>query len=307
MLFLKALRCEVTPRPPVWLMRQAGRYMPQYRNLRAKHSFRELVGTPELAAQITRLPIDLLGVDAAILFSDILVLAEVFGYRIDFQEGKGIKLLSPSHSIQKDVQETLHYVAEAILLLKKDLSVPLIGFCGGPYTVAKYMNTCTPEWLGRITAATIDYLKMQIRAGVDAIQIFDSWAGMLESEEFCTLALPYLRTIVESLKTDIPIIVFCRGSARYIQELIELKPSAIGFDWEKEMPDLRKEVPPQIAVQGNLNPAILKGPLPALQGAVDSLLSSMQGTRGFIFNLGHGVEPDTPLENVQWLVNRVKE
>jgi uroporphyrinogen decarboxylase len=288
-------------------MRQAGRYMPQYRALRAHYSFRQLVGTPELAAQITRLPIDLLGVDAAILFSDILVLAEVFGYQINFKEGKGIELMPPVKKIERDVCETLHYVAETIQLLKKDLSIPLIGFCGGPYTVAKYMKTIDPDWLNRITAATIIYLQMQIEAGVDAVQIFDSWAGMLRPEEFQSLALPYLRKIVEALRpTGVPVIVFCRGSARYLQELVDLHPACIGFDWERLMLQLRNEVPPHIAIQGNLNPTVLKGPLPLLQKETEAILDSMKGARGFIFNLGHGVEPDTPLENVQWLVSRVK-
>ncbi len=306
-LFLKALRCEPTPRPPIWLMRQAGRYMPQYRELRANYSFRELVGTPSLAAQITRLPIDLFGFDAAILFSDILVLAEVFGYKIDFSDGKGIQLLPPSQEERHDVEGALSYVADAIRLLKKDLLVPLIGFCGGPYTVAKYMKTLTPTGLDRITTATIAYLQMQVAAGVDAIQIFDSWAGMLEPAQFHEWALPYLKTLVDALRTTgIPIILFCRGSCRYVQELVSLQPTAIGFDWDKELSQLRKEVPPGIAIQGNLNPALLKGPLPLLQKEVDSLLTSMQGIPGFIFNLGHGVEPDTPLENVHWLVNQIK-
>lgn len=306
-LFLKALRCEEVLRPPVWLMRQAGRYMPEYRKLRAHHSFRELVGTPALAAEITRLPIDHFGFDAAILFSDILVLAEVFGYRIDFSDGKGIQLVPPSQEENHPVEGTLSYVADAVRLLKKDLPVPLIGFCGGPYTVAKYMKTLTPIWLDRITTATIAYLQMQVAAGVDAIQIFDSWAGLLEPSDFREWALPYLKTIVDALRpTGIPLIVFCRGSCRYVQELVSLQPTALGFDREKEMVHLRKEVPSNIAIQGNLSPTILKGPLPLLQKEVDALLTAMQGIPGFIFNLGHGVEPDTPVENVRWLVKQVK-
>src|SRR5262249_52391762 len=146
-LLLRALRCEPTERPPIWLMRQAGRYMPQHRALRSKYSFRELVRTPELAAEITMIPIDLLGVDATILLSDILVLAEVFGFSLEFTEGKGIQLLEPQKDIQRDVEETLAFVPAAIRLLKKQLKVPLIGFCGGPYTVAKYTQRLTPDWL----------------------------------------------------------------------------------------------------------------------------------------------------------------
>lgn len=307
-LLLRALKCQPVPRPPIWLHRQAGRFLPEYRALRTGHSFRHLVGTPQLAAQITKLPIDLLGVDAAILFSDILVLAEVFGYTIDFTDGKGIQLLEPAHDMRLDVTETLSYVSEAIQLLKKDLKVPLIGFCGGPYTVSTYMKKTTPEWLEKITEATIEYLQLQIQAGVDVIQIFDSWAGKLEPDDFHTLALPYLKMIVDALKpSDIPITIFCRGSTRYIKELVSLQPTALAFDWEKEMHVLRQEVPAEIAVQGNLDPAILKGPLDLLQQKTEAMLSSMKGVPGYIFNLGHGVEPDTPVENVRWLIEYIKK
>ncbi len=302
-LLLRALRCEPVERPPVWLMRQAGRSLPDYQALRKKHSFHELIHTPALAAQVTQLPIDLLGVDAAILFSDILVIAEVFGFHMNYSDEEGMRLLEPSHDIQKNVAGTLSFVANTIRILKKNLTVPLIGFCGGPYTVAKYMKRVTPEWLEKITQATIDYLYLQIEAGVDVIQIFDSWAGTLEPDDFRTLALPYLKTIIDAVK--IPTIIFCRGSCRFVSELISLESSAISFDWEKEMPHLRREVPPHIAIQGNLDPAILKGPLPLLQEKATSLLDSMKGSPGFIFNLGHGVKPDTPIENISWLVKKI--
>ena len=306
-LLLRALKCESVPRPPIWLHRQAGRFLPEYRAIRAGHTFRHLVGTPEIAAKITKLPIDLLGMDAAILFSDILVLAEVFGFTIDFTDGKGIELLPPAQEIRRDVAETLFYVPETIRLLKKDLAVPLIGFCGGPYTVSTYMKRTTPEWLEKITAATIEYLQLQIKAGVDAIQIFDSWAGKLEPLDFQTLALPYLKKIVDAIRPmGIPITLFCRGSTRYVKELVSLEPTALAFDWEKEMCELRKEVPAHIAIQGNLDPAILKGPLAALQEKAKFLLNSMKEERGFIFNLGHGVVPETPVENVSWLIEYIK-
>jgi uroporphyrinogen decarboxylase len=305
-LLLRALKCQPVSRPPIWLHRQAGRFLPEYRRIRAEHSFRHLVGTPEIAAQITKLPIDLLGMDAAILFSDILVLAEVFGFEFDFSDGKGIRLKEPPKEIRKDVPETLSYVTETIKLLKKDLKVPLIGFCGGPYTVSTYMSRTTPAWLEKITAATIEYLQLQIKSGVDAIQVFDSWAGKLVPLDFQTLALPYLKKIVDAIKpAGIPITLFCRGSARYIKELVSLEPTALAFDWEKEMHELRKEVPSHIAIQGNLDPAILQGPLEALQEKAKFILDSMQGERGFIFNLGHGVVPQTPVENVRWLIDFV--
>jgi len=307
-LFLKALRCEKVPRPPIWIMRQAGRYLSEYRALRAEHSFQKLVHTPKLAAQVTHLPIDLFGFDAAILFSDILVVAELFGYEIDFIEGKGMKLRAPSQEIDLPVESTLHYVPETIRLLKKTLPVPLIGFCGGPYTVCKYMERMTPEWLDKVTDASIAYLKMQVEAGVDVLQIFDSWAGHLESHDFHTLALPYLARLVKAIKPlGVPIIVFCRGSHRYLSELIALEPSGIGFDWEVELSEISKQVPSHIAVQGNLNPELLNGDLASLELAVNHLLHSMQDRPGFIFNLGHGIEPAARIENVQWLVNHIQK
>lgn len=306
-LFLRALKCEEVERPPIWIMRQAGRYLPEYRALRAQHSFQTLVHTPKLAAQITHLPIDLLGFDAAILFSDILVVGEVFGYEIDFVEGQGMKLRPPSSPVTKNVASTLHYVPEAIRLLKKTLPVPLIGFCGGPYTVCRYMKTITPEWLDKVTEASIAYLKLQVEAGVDALQIFDSWAGLLLPDEFRTLALPYLTRIVNALKpSGIPLILFCRGSSRFIPELTALNPAGIGFDWEMELSLIRSQVPARIAVQGNLNPALLSGPLPDLLTAAEHLLTSMQNTRGFIFNLGHGIEPSASVDNVRELIKFIQ-
>ena len=309
-LFLQALKCEKVERPPIWMMRQAGRYLPQYRALRAQHSFQRLVHTPELAASVTHLPIDLLGFDAAILFSDILVIAEVFGYEMDFVEGAkgGIKLRAPTQEITLPVASTLHYVPTTIQLLKKTLPVPLIGFCGGPYTVCRYMKQINPQWLDKVTDASIEYLKLQVEAGVDALQIFDSWAGLLSPEEFHTLALPYLTRIVKALKPlGVPLILFCRGSTRFIPELAALEPAAIGFDWEMEMAQIRKLVPPHIAIQGNLNPAFLNGPPSDLETAATHLLDSMQNSPGYIFNLGHGIEPTASVDNVRWLINHIQK
>jgi uroporphyrinogen decarboxylase len=303
-LFLSALRCEKVERPPIWLMRQAGRYMLQYRKLREEHSFRTLITTPELAALVTKMPLSI-GFDAAILFSDILLLTEVFGFIIDFSDKGGICLKHPIKEENYDVEEKLLCVAQTIELLKKDLNVPLIGFCGGPYTVAKYMGKIEPFWLDKITTASIKYLQLQIRAGVDAVQIFDSWAGLLDKRDFETLAFPYLQQIVNAI-TPFPSIVFCRGSCRYTKELSSLPVQGIGFDSEKTMQFLRKEIPFSIAIQGNLDPAVLKGPLSVLQRETKVLLDSMRNARGFIFNLGHGIDKETPIENVQWIVDYVK-
>lgn len=306
-LLLRALKCQKVERPPIWIMRQAGRYLPEYRALRAKHSFHELVHTPHLAAQVTHLPIDIFGMDAAILFSDILVLPEIFGFKMEFTENRGMKLLPPAHDITLPLESTLHFVPTTIQLLKKTLPVPLIGFCGGPYTVCRYMERLTPEWLDQITTASIAYLKLQITAGVDAIQIFDSWAGLLPPEDFNTLALPYLKKLIDAIRPhNIPIILFMRGSSHYIPELISLAPSCIAVDWETDLATLRQTVPSHIALQGNLNPSLLNGPLTSLEPSVHHLLSSMQNARGFIFNLGHGIEPAARPENVHWLIRHIQ-
>lgn len=324
-LLLDALHCKNQARPPVWLMRQAGRILPEYRELRKKHSLDELFQNSELAASITKLPVDILGVDAAILFTDILVIAKAFGIKVQFIEGKGPvvdRLLSSPQDVkdlkQNAIDTALHVVKETIQILKKDLSVPLIGFCGGPFTAASYMIKHEKWYLSdpktfhrllqKITDASIEYLKMQIQAGVDAVQIFDSWANSLNASEFLEFSLPYLKQIVNSVKeSQVPVILFCRDSSIRAKELVSIQPSAISFDWHQEMHILRKEVPLSIAVQGNLDPEILKAPLDQIEKAAAKLLSSMKNDRGFIVNLGHGVLPDTPLENVRYFIELVKE
>lgn len=301
--FLKALQLQNDGPPPIWMMRQAGRFLPQYQALRQQHSLIKLFRTPTLAAEVTRLPIDILDVDAAILFSDILFIAEALGWNIHFPDGGGIEITPPSQVAVRDVKSTLPFVFETIHRIKPELSVPLIGFCGGPYTVARYIERF--DLLQPLTDLTIEYLRLQIEAGVDAIQIFDSWAGELDAEAFQQLSLPYLRQIVEALR-PFPIILFCRGSCRYAKELAALQPHAISLDWEKDLKEMRKEIPSTIALQGNLDPAILRGPLPQLMAQTDHILTSMEGERGFIFNLGHGVLPDTPVENALALIRRVK-
>lgn len=295
-MFLDALKCKNRARPPVWLMRQAGRYLPEYRALRKKHTLRELFFTPELAAQITLMPVDLIGVDAAILFSDITVVALPLGYSLDFNEGPEIR-----GTLERRGLESLEPIAEAIRLIKPKLKVPLIGFCGGPYTVASYING-DPSLLDPITDVTIDYIHMQEKAGVDAIQIFDSWAGQLSQDEFQQVCVPYLKRLIEA--THVPVILFMRGASQRVDELIKLKPDAISFDWAKPLSELRPKVP--MAIQGNLDPDLLYQPLPIIRQKTVELLDSMKGDPGFIVNLGHGVKPDVPVEAVRCLVDTVK-
>ncbi len=329
---LDALACRNEGRPPVWLMRQAGRCLPEYRALRETISLEELFRTPKLAAQVTQLPVDLLGVDAAILFSDILMIADVFGLSVRFVEGKGpivepaIRSASDVDKLEpRDVATSLSFVFETIKLLRKNLSVPLIGFCGAPFTVASYFIeggsggkelAKTKRWLfsdpesfhrllQKLTDASIEYLKLQVAAGAQALQVFDSWANVLSTPAFATFCLPYLKQIVNSIK-DVPLILFSRGSSFFPEELSALQPAAISFDWHRELPLLRRRVPKQIAIQGNFDPHLLMAPPAIIRREVENLLSSMQGEPGFIVNLGHGVLPDTPFEHVRCFVDAVK-
>ncbi len=324
---LEALLSKNQGRPPVWLMRQAGRYLPEYRALREKYTLRDLFFTPELAARITLLPVDLIGVDAAILFSDITVIALALGLKLAFQEGPQIEPLVTSETVTGlrvgDVRHILRPIQEAIRITKPQLRVPLIGFCGGPFTVASYLLEkhsgsdlpLTKKWLyqnpktfeqllEKITQSSIEYLKMQVDAGVDAIQIFDSWAHVLSQHHFQKFCVPYLKRLAEAV--SVPVILFMRGACLRVEELASLKPSCISFDWQTPLSLLRAQIPQGIALQGNLDPDLLYAPLPVIRQGVEELLNSMDGDPGFIVNLGHGVKPDVPVNAVRCLVEAVK-
>ncbi len=288
-ILLNALKGTNRERPPVWLMRQAGRYLPEYRALRAKHTLRELFFTPELAAQITLMPVDLLNVDAAILFSDITVVALPLGLDLDFKEGPVIT--------GKSAPKSLDPIFETIHLLKPQLKVPLIGFCGGPYTVASYIHADIPS----ITDVTIEYIQMQEKAGVDVIQIFDSWANRLSDAEF-TAYKPHLKRLIDA--AHVPVIFFMREASKRVEELVALGPDAISFDWTEPLSNMRKKVP--ITVQGNLDPDLLFQPLPIIEQKTKELLHSMKGDPGFIVNLGHGVKPGVSVESVRCLIETVQ-
>ncbi|MBI3237093.1 MAG: uroporphyrinogen decarboxylase [Chlamydiales bacterium] len=330
---LEALECNRVGSPPVWIMRQAGRYMPEYQELRKKYSLLQLFHEPELAAQVTLLPIDLLGVDAAIIFSDILVLAEALGLSVLFPDQGGPRIEPPitmRSQIENlpllPVEESLFYVFQTIALVKKQIQVPLIGFCGGPFTLASYFIDSTSReafsktkrWmredpesfhrlLQKITDVTILYLKKQIEAGVDALQIFDSWLNQLDKTQRHLFAYPYLQQILDALKSSsVPTILFCRHSSLFPEELATLNPSCISFDWLHPMQHLRSCVSPLIAVQGNLDPAILKLPPSEITSHVQDLLRSMQGEKGYIVNLGHGITPDIPFDHVRHFVDLIK-
>jgi uroporphyrinogen decarboxylase len=298
-IFLKALSCRNDKgRPPVWLMRQAGRYLPEYRELRKRHTLSELFHTPRLAAEVTLQPIRRYPLDAAIVFSDILVVLESLGFTVHFPEGK-----APFAEYTSEVKP-LTFVAETIGLVKASCEVPLIGFCGGPYTVASYSNhPIDHAFLEKITQASIDYLRLQEEAGADAFQIFDSWAGLLPKEKFEEFSLPYLKKLIDSVSK--PVLIFTRNASSYVEEISRLNPSGISFDGAKPLSLLRKQTPSHIAVQGNVEPEVLLRSKEEVIHAIERLLESMRGEQGFIVNLGHGVLKNTPVENVEAFVHKV--
>ncbi len=331
--FINALQGCNLQAPPVWFMRQAGRHLASYRALRDKYSFLELCHNPDFIAKVTLLPLENYQVDAAILFSDILVILEAVGLGLHFEEKLGPIIDRPIASV-KDINELpthidiskLQYVAEGIKALKPRLKVPLIGFCGAPFTVASYMIEGkssrdlkkTKRWmledaqsfhllLKKIADWSISYLKMQIVAGVDAIQIFDSWANTLAYNQFCEFSCDYIAYIIEALRsTDIPTIAFCRGSSVFASQLATIKPTCISLDWNCNITDIRKQVPRSIALQGNLDPSILYAPQAVIKKEVKDLLNKMAGDGGFIFNLGHGIPPDVSEEAVKTVVECIK-
>lgn len=327
---LCALRRNNIGRPPIWIMRQAGRYLPEYRALREKHTFLEMCHRPELIAQVTQLPFRRFAFDAAILFSDILIVTEAIGKAFTFIDGKGpmldhpLKTAADVNNLPTGDMAALECVGQGIQLLKSELQVPLIGFCGGPFTVASYLieGGTSRDWrqtkrwlfsdpdsfhalLRRLTDVSIEYLKGQIAAGVDVIQIFDSWAHVLAYPQFCEFSLAYLRRIVTELGSRVPIILFCRGSCLFSDALAALAPAGIGLDWTGEVATIRARLGAGIALQGNLDPDLLYAPLQALRGAVTSLLEAMRHDPAYIVNLGHGIAPDAPLDSVSTLLDCV--
>jgi len=333
-LLLKALRKEKVSRPPVWMMRQAGRYLPDYIKLREKYDFFTRVQTPELATEITLQPVHQIGVDAAIIFSDILVIPQAMGVEVLMEEGKGPSL-PKTVSSQKDidtlntanVDEHLKYVFDALSLTKKELdsSVPLIGFAGAPWTIFCYMiegkgsktwdkakrfayteTNLTHQLLQKITTITITYLKAQIKAGADCVQVFDSWAGSLSPEDFKTYAEPYLLKIADALQNDAPVILFPKGTWYALEDLSKSPASAIGLDWTVSPSQARALTNDRVTLQGNFDPAKLLAPIPQIKKWVKEMIDDF-GVQNYIANLGHGITPNVPVDNAKAFVEAVKE
>jgi len=331
-LLLRALNGEMTDRPPVWVMRQAGRILPEYRAVRGRLSgFKELVETPELACEVTLQPVDLLGVDAAILFSDILVVPEAMGLPYELIEKVGPRFpetirsaadLSRLHAVEPEVH--LKYVMDAVRLTRSELGgrVPLIGFAGAPWTIFCYMveGGGSKEWsrarrmlreapelaedlLDRITDATIAYLNAKIGAGAQAVQLFDSWAGALDETLFERFSLPRLRRICESVK-GAPMIVFAKGAGWQMDRLATLPCAALGVDWHMPVAEARRRAPDHV-LQGNLDPSILYGTESEVRAATQRMLSDF-GRGRHVANLGHGVYPDIDPDRVRAFIDEIK-
>lgn len=330
--FLKACRGEKTDYTPVWFMRQAGRYLPEYQAVRGKVSFLELCHTPELCTEVTLQPIDIFGFDAAILFSDILIPMEGMGLNLEFHEGRGPVFPDPVRSrkaaddlLVPDPDETMPFVMETIRLLRRELKVPLIGFSGAPFTLATYlieggsskvfletkkMMYKEPQLydalLSKITDCTSLYLQAQAKAGAQALQIFDSWAGILAPRDFERFALPYVQSIIQDLRkiTDVPIIYFANNGATLLDHSVTSGADVLGLDWRINIKDAIARVGNH-AVQGNLDPIALFLPKEELEARIKRLLDDARDARGHIFNLGHGIVPQTPPDQARIVVDAV--
>lgn len=333
-LLLRVARGELVPRPPVWMMRQAGRILPEYRALRAEAgSFVNLVRSPEMAAEATLQPVDALGVDAAIIFSDILVIPEAMGLPYELIEKKGPrfpKTIERAEDVEAllsgDVAaERLDYVYEALRLVRRRLAgrVPLIGFCGAPWTIFCYMiegqgsktfskakavlyrdPTLAHRLLDCITETSIAYLERQVAAGAQIVQVFDSWAGALGPEQYRTFAVPYIQRIVQAIEPLVPVIVFAKGAWFALSELADTGANVLGLDWTITPAFARAQVGHRLALQGNLDPCALYGPPEQVAQATQAMLQAF-GPR-HIANLGHGVYPDTPLDGVRAFIQTVQ-
>lgn len=333
--FLEAANCRATDRPPIWMMRQAGRCLPEYRKLKEKYSFLELVRTPELATEVTLQPVRRFGFDAAILFSDILVVPEAMGQGYHFRETGGVEMEFPLRDASdiarlsvEDIEDKLQYVTAALRLIKPQLAnqTALLGFIGSPWTLANFMldggsskNHERALWLLRedrallntllekLTVAVTRFLRAQIAAGVDAVQIFDSHGGLLPDDLFEAGSGEWMRRIISEIDDEIPVIVFAKG-ARDWSTLLNLGANVIGIDPAFDLAEARALFPPEVAIQGNLDPELLLRLTPEeLAFKTAQILEKMRGRPGYIFNLGHGVPPATPLENIASVVRTVRE
>ena len=330
--FLRACRREPVDRTPIWIMRQAGRYLPEYRELRSRVDFLDLCRTPDLAAEVTLQPLRRFPLDAAILFSDILLPLDAFGIRMTFSPGP--KIAEPIRS--RSQVDALHaqpaaqvvpFVADAVRLLRRELAgkVPLIGFCGAPFTLAAYLvqgegkegfgavkrmlfaEPATLEaLLEKLAVAMVDYLRLQVHAGVQAVQIFDSWAGILGDADYRRFALPYVIQMVDGVKDlGVPIIYFVNGAPHLIEAAAASGANVLGVCWRTPLDEVARRVGPEMALQGNLDPHVLFAEPATIRARAAEVLRRMGGRPGHIMNLGHGILPETPIASVEALIDAV--
>ena len=333
--FLASVRRQPTDRTPVWVMRQAGRYLPEYRALKEKYSFTEMVKSPELATQVTLQPLKRFPLDAAIIFSDILIIPEAMGQPYHFKDGGGIAMDYLLDSIEKidaldtsNIEEKLAYLPAALRMTRNEIGdeKALLGFGGSPWTLAAYMTeggslknlaalkslyysepATFEKLMQKITSAVIDLFKMKIDAGVDALQIFDSAGAFCPSAHYHDMSLKWIKQIIDSLPADFPVIIFAKGMAHQRDPLVNTGASVLSIDWTIDLPSYYDALPDHVAVQGNLDPLILSSSADVVRTETTRLLKAMQGRHGHILNLGHGILPSANPENMQVLCDTIAD
>lgn len=334
-LFLRVCKKQPVERTPIWIMRQAGRYLSEYRAVREKADFITMCKTPELAAEVTIQPVDIIGVDAAIIFSDILVIPEAMGLNLEMIESKGPKLYEPIRNVDQintlktiDPYKDLKYVLDAVALTKKELNnrVPLIGFAGSPWTLMTYMvegggsknfseikkfiynqPKAAHLLLEKISDAVANYLSAKIEFGVNAIQIFDTWGGLLSQSDFKEFSLNYIEKVISKIKKiDEPVIVFAKGVHHSLDELASSGADVVSLDWTMDLTEVRNKIGNKVALQGNLDPTVLYSNQEKIKEEALKVLSSFGKGSGHVFNLGHGILPDVDPSNAKYLVEVVK-
>ena len=333
--FLAACRRRPTPFTPVWLMRQAGRYQKEYRALRKRHSFLEMCKTPDLAANVTLLPVNQLNVDAAIIFADILLPLEPMGIELEFAANEGPVFNNPVRTMTQvnalrvvEPEEDLPFLLEAIRIVRRELNdkIPLIGFSGAPFTLASYviegghsknyiltkgMMYQNPEtWHGlmeKLTEVLIRYLNSQVRAGAQALQVFDSWVGCLSPRDYEEYVLPYSKRVIDGVDKSVPLIHFATTSSTLLSGMKRAGGDVIGVDWRVDLGEAWSRLGYDVGIQGNLDPVVLLGPVDRIEKEVRRILDGAEGRPGHIFNLGHGILPETPVDNVARLVDAVHQ
>lgn len=333
--FLKACRREPTAYTPIWLMRQAGRYMKEYRTLRKKYSFLEMCKNPDIAVQVTLQPIEKFNLDAAIIFSDILIPLEPMGVKFEFAKGEGPIFHHPIREM-KDIEklrviepeEKVPFLMKAIRMVRKELAgrIPLIGFSGAPFTLASYiiegghsknyiltkgmMHQSRPAWdavMNKISDVLIRYLNAQICAGAQAVQLFDSWVGCLSPTDYEEYVLPYSKRVIEGIDKSVPLIHFATSSSTLLGLMRRAGGDVIGVDWRIDIGEAWERIGNEVAIQGNLDPVILFGSVDLIKREAKRILDRVGDRPGHIFNLGHGILPTTPVENVAALIDVVHE